>query len=322
MPGGRLLGHDDTSENCGARGQGLGGRSANIFANAASALSPSAEEIPIDDIGPTAEVERLTGAAVVQRMPPEHDVAPLVDGLPAIPGRDREVDRERSLSPLRAQVSLHDRQGFAATGEDADGVHSPELVRRRSASGESGEHSMAGERVAFAPPVRPRTSAGVRPLPLQVPAEVTCAGEADTIGMDAADDQCVEQAAAPDAESAPGASHPASPAIAERVPSRKFRAEASEAAPPGDGDDGSHCEDTSPCGQEATAEGVSAQSLQGSWLRGRAVQAPSSVSSSDLSSFAGFIEDPLEQERSGDIQAWRIGLAGDTEEVKPDRSAF
>lgn len=34
-------------------------RSANIFANAASALSPSAEEIPIDDIGPTAEVESL-----------------------------------------------------------------------------------------------------------------------------------------------------------------------------------------------------------------------------------------------------------------------
>lgn len=58
------------------------------------------------------------------------------------------------------------------------------------------------------------------------------------------------------------------------------------------------------------------------WRRGGWREAPSSVSSSDLSSFAGFIEDPLEQERSGDIQAWRIGLAGDTEEVKPDRSAF
>jgi len=84
------------------------------------------------------------------------------------------------------------------------------------------------------------------------------------------------------------------------------------------------------------------------WCSGAPVEASPSMSSSDESSFAGFIEDPLEKERPGEVQIWLGGrpcqspaplqppfrgeegespilvenVAGDIEEVKPDRSAF
>lgn len=362
-PAGGMTGFDDAAE-----GGGAGGKSANIFANAASALSLSAEEIPTDErlekdmASEMAELWRVeaSGAAVVQRLAQRGASSTLVEGLLRLQrcGDDEDDDDGRrggSLSPpLRTQVSLHDRAG------DASGSREPSFARcgevrearpcEQERQGREWVPAEAVERIAFLPPARPRAGSARRPPD---------ASEADG---QARPQEPVPSSASGDSRKAPAED----PGEAVEAPGEDMEeSDMAEVAEEADGEGRAHADEAAALrvedgpppaplhsagaglpegvifgvglGSAVNSIGAQARVPSHSWYAGNRVErAIPSMTSSEESSFAGFIEDPLEKNSSGNVHIWLgarpcgdqhmsiaiLNANGDIEEVKPDRSSF
>lgn len=378
-------------ESRGQQGGGPNGKGAGIFANAASVLSMAAEEISLDDtlekeIANEVELWRMeTSGAAIHKTLQESSNSRGLKGLASVRSASADQQfgnfsvpfgRDRSLSPPpRTQVSLHDRGGL---GEGLR--HRPESSGASSGSaGIQAEPRVDRFGMGMKPPARPRGSAGVHARAAGPAAEATPDGDANATGATSL------FAAADVAGGSPR--EPAAPR------GRSLTREDQPSSRPGeeDEDDGvaplmlhaggvpsSGTANEQPlAAATATADGpagignsnaaVAAQpaaaapgALQPSAMDGPAdprrapVEPDIEMSSSDESTFAGFIEDPLDRERSGDVQTWTSqtwtsgpggaaallgadialreipshgdqGLPCDTEgdeDVRPDRSEF
>lgn len=268
-----------------------------IFANAASVLSMAAEEISLDDhlekeLANEVELWRMeTTSAAVQRAAFGHGLAGAegqglsgltLAGHAAVPFAERRGARDsRSVSPPpRTQVSLHNRVGGGLVGAVAGTV-----LQRRA----------AGSAAAATPRTSPHGSPrGPRPDPASAVGPSAPAGE----------DGCQEQG-----RSAPQRSREPSPAATEMRVASDLAEELDEGAPfvnwP-----------FARLGLEAAGLAVERpceRSVQVDPSDGLFEGPPGEVgdyrevdgySSSDESTFAGFIEDPLEQQRIGEAEAW------------------
>lgn len=385
---GRMDPSDDLAAHGGilATGSGGGGKSANIFANAASVLSMAAEEISLDDnleqeLAGEVELWRMetSGHAVQQSLRETSKGFSGLAGVRSCEGFAMPFERDRSLSPPpRTQVSLHDRAGLSSGPQ----VANTGLPRVANAGAPSSGNTTAEvrDRIALKPSSRPTGSAGVRAR--SVPPAITrgealaaavdrrpvdgdadaaagispnrAAGTADAAaggpkvqakvgssssipvacnaatasrlpvhgaGMEQGPRSAAANAAAlgaavvtdraaaavggppPAAMVQPGSLlAPAGPAVSLTAKAATITSSVSAGAP-----ETVRPVPRPPAGRAATV--AAASQVHAKPEQQMEDEASSTVSSSDESTFAGFIEDPLEKERSGEV-------------VRPDRSRF
>lgn len=391
-----------------------GGKQGSIFANAASVLSMAAEEISLDDhnlekeLANEVELWRMetSGPAIQKSL---YDVGGDSGRLSARPNdQDERVnlpfsDRDRSLSPPpRTQPSLHDRPSVGIrirreTPREAprdDGRPKSDTPRGRPRSPREGRHNPAEEPHLSTAPVRPRESAGVRPLAQGAAAAAAAAAAGGSVAgatvisassgdrddapappefsperpgppgtsrggaKDAADTEAAREAS--DGADQPQSGQDATAADASgdadadaEAVSRQFAAdveaepeitgdvpEIKETKPPDFGSRWSPRDGTPRQHEAGTSRWrVDAQVARSS--RTAAAEAVEELdhdapddkeveyeSSSDESTFAGFIEDPLEQERSVqevNVSQWMASFNGPStgeEDISPDRARF
>mmetsp|Transcript_31845 Transcript_31845/g.62656 ORF Transcript_31845/g.62656 Transcript_31845/m.62656 type:complete len:365 (-) Transcript_31845:116-1210(-) len=309
-----------------------------IFANAAAVLTAGAENAVVDehrdrrDLMPNDHLERElanevelwrmeTGSTAVHRIAladattVSADAAALGSTAATVAGVSmpfadmRRASRDRSVSPpLRTQVSLHDRAGLGH-------------------SHTAGPHSTKGRPFAFG--VEDRRPCG------DDPAGFVCSGSRGATASTACEepcDPCTDEGAAANGGCGAGAATPTA-------------APTSEAAAAGTSN--------SPAAASPVRENVGSTggTLNSMFFEGlpddaadtREVEA---FSSSDESTFAGFIEDPYEQQRAAEVYSWtgdspnsqRVTMAYSlasespapnlgtlsslSEDVRPDRSLY
>lgn len=307
-----------------------------IFANAAAVLTAGADGAVVEErrdradlSSPNHQLERElanevelwrmdTASTAVHRMDlattakSSADVAELAGTAAAAVGRmpfadTRRTSRDRSVSPpLRTQVSLHDRVGVGHT-QAAD---PSTAVARRLAFGSVEDKISSGDD----------------------PTGFGCAGSRGGTTSTACEETCnpiAEAGAVATADGGLDAATPTAAPASEAVASARSNLPAA-ASPPGNGQE-----------SPAALNSMFFEGLPDDAVETREVEA---VSSSDESTFAGFIEDPYEQQRAAEVYSWvadspnslrgdaprvlasestpnlRILPSLDSEYVRPDRS--
>lgn len=369
------------------RGKGKG----SIFANAASVLSMAAEEISLDDhlekeLANEVELWRLdTSSTPVQKtaLGLASEGKSGLSGISTIgnnsqflvPFADQVTPRERSTSPtLRTQVSLHNRVGGGVASRPASGTvaTSPAPARPGSSGGPDRAASSppVKERHGSRPPLRERTFPGHGDVKAGAQSS-TSGGEGDGAGGPPPLSQSSDVESAAASSSGVAVSAAAAAAAAAETASGGDAAAGEgtcapldakpEAVPPAS-------PDRAFIPQEKRSGAASHSHANASDGLSEGPPDPSAddrevdnFSSSEESTFAGFIEDPFEKERvseepwlhtpvkrnpaAANLNDWESGpetsdnhearmLSGDQlngrrrstlsdmEEVRPDRSVF